>query len=128
MSTKVFVISDTTPEEPGTAIGSVVAGLIDYDSFVVDAELTGAEGGDLDVYLQREVDEDLWADWIHFPQVSGGSTAVTYTVQISPTANTSIVAVGTGTDSDPGNPALADEGTTDGAPVTIRIKGWKRND
>ena len=139
---KVFPITGTTPSSATTAIvGSNVGGLTAFDWFTIDADLVGATGGTLDVYLQRKVDTNVWADWVHFPQLAAGASAVRYTIPSG--ADKTIVPVGVGTDALPGTPALATNtfvgghpgealrcvavagaSTSAGAAITIRITGW----
>lgn len=140
---KRFTISDTSPASASTALGSKVEGLDALESVTVDADLVGATGGTLDVYLQRKVADNVWRDWIHFTQLTAGGSAVKYTVM--PSAPTSITTVGTGTDS-AATPALAAAGnagghpgtsvravyvagssTSAGAAIVIRLSGRTRN-
>lgn len=135
-------LTGTSPASASTAIGGTVAGLDKYDSFTIDADLIGATGGLLDVYLQREVATNVWRDWLHFPQLTAGASAVRYCVQPGP--NNTIVAVGVGTEST-ATPALAANtcvgghpgtklrvvlvagaSTSAGAAYSIVIRGWLR--
>ena len=144
MASTPFVISGTTPASASTVIGAVVNGLDRFDSFLIDADLVGATGGVLDVYLQRKVADNVWRDWLHFPQLGAGAAAVRYSVTTSPGIANTILAVGTGTDS-AATPALAANtfvgghpgyavravyvagaSTSAGAVVSILIRGWKR--
>lgn len=70
------------------------------EGIVWDATITGGTGGTTDVYLQRKLDTNLWADFIHFPQVAAGVTKK-YTVSTIGNGAT-IVEVGGGTDAAPG--------------------------
>ncbi len=142
MQRTIFTISDTSPASAITVIGDVIAGLLDYDWFTIDGNLTGGTNGTLDVYLQREVDTNLWADWLHFPQLSAGQAATQYSCQSGST--TTIHAVEQGTDASAGTPALAvntfigghpgnklravyvaGASTSAGAAQVIKIIGWK---
>lgn len=105
MRTKEAVQSITaaTPATAQTAIhatlfkGSV---LTRADKLVIDASLTAGAGGTLDVYLQRRLGTNLWADWIHFAQVTAAATArATVTVNGDGSA---VTVVGQGTDASPG--------------------------
>ena len=87
------------------AIGATAAGLLRFDSFTIDANIQGAVGGTLDVYLQREIADDLWADWLHFPQLTGGAAAIQYSVKSG--SDKTIHVVEQGTTSSAGTPALA---------------------
>ncbi len=117
MSTQKFTITDTSPAAASTVVGSIARNLNGFDSYIVSAALVGATGGTLDVYLQREIGEDgsaVWEDWIHFPQLASGASAVKYVV--TPTLSNTIVAVGRGT-----SPALA-ANTCAGGPPTNRVR------
>lgn len=142
MSFETFTIEGTTPASASTAIGTTIAGLERFDFFMIDADLVGATGGALDVYLQREIAPNVWRDWLHFPQLASGAAAVSYTVPTNGEAD--IYTVGTGTDST-ASPALAADSfvgghpgnrlravyvagasTSAGADITIRINCWIR--
>jgi hypothetical protein len=75
---RVFQITDTTPAVASTAPGSSVSGMADYPIIRVDADLVGATGGTLDVYLQRLVAPGYWTDWAHFAQLAAGAGAIRY--------------------------------------------------
>lgn len=103
MTWKQFpIVTDTTPAAASTAVGSVVGGLDEYPIIRVDASLVGATGGVLDVYLQRFVAPNVWADWVHFTQLAAGASAVKYTVIGAHGVSTSIATIGIGTDASPG--------------------------
>lgn len=144
MSSNLFTITGTTPASASTAVGAVVSGLDRFDAFSIDADLIGATGGVLDVYLQRKITDNVWRDWLHFTQLTAGNAAVRYSVSTSPGIANTIVAVGTGTDSaatpalaantfiggHPGNFVravyVAGASTSAGAAVSILIRGWNR--
>lgn len=110
MSSQVFLLEGTSPATASTVIAATVHGLDAFDEFMIDASLLGATGGTLDVYLQRKVAEDVWVDWLHFTQLSAGGSAVSYSVSThgkGGNATGQIVAVGIGTNSSAGTPALA---------------------
>lgn len=139
-------ITGTSPAAASTAVlsGAATASQLDkYDAFTVVADLVGATGGTLDVYVQRRLlladGTSVWVDWIHFPQLAAGAAAVRYTV--APVANNTIVATGLN-----GTPALASNtctgghpglecrvictagaSTSAGAAVTVYITGWQAN-
>lgn len=139
---RYFTISDTSPASASTAIGDVMPGLADYDWFTVDASLVGATGGTLDVYLQRMVGDPAtsttWVDWLHFPQLAAGASAVRYTID-SRTIEEGPIAVGSGTTpviaagaltcAHPGNQVralyVAGTSTSAGAAVSIVIQAWR---
>lgn len=141
---KVFKIVDTSPGTASTtALGGVIEGLIDYDWFTIDAIIIGGTGGTLDVVLHRQVESNVWAEWLHFPQVAAGVTK-TYSVQTGSDNIIREVGVGAtdaaaGTQVLPvnsfigGHPGLAvravyitGSGVSVGATETIRLTAWKR--
>jgi hypothetical protein len=135
------LISDTTPAAASTAIGDVIVGLGNYDSLQIVADLVGATGGTLDVYLQTSPDGGTtWYDYAHFPQLLAAAAAIRYMVNVSSRTTSSIVVVGKGT-----TPALAlntvvggtwgdrlralyvaGAATSAGAAITISIVGYTR--
>jgi hypothetical protein len=146
----LYTISDTSPAVASTALSAAtLGGLEEYDWFTIDAALVGATGGTLDVYLQRqiaaaaEVSGGVWADWLHFPQLSAGGAAVKYSAITG--ASTTITVVGNATDASGATPALAANtfigghpgnmlravyvagtSTSAGAAVKIYVTAWKR--
>jgi hypothetical protein len=99
-----YIFVETSPAAAGTAassnlvLGGIdngipngVLGLIgDYDGAEIVAELTGATGGTLDVYVQSSPDEGAnWYDIIHFPQIAGGAATAYYQSPLSTSTNTS---------------------------------------
>lgn len=121
MKRRVIIISGTSPSSASTAVLSgLAAGLEGFDEVRIDADLVGATGGTLDVYVQRQVALDaeisggVWVDWIHFPQLGAGAAAVRYSV--SPGAGVAISPVGVGTDASAGTPALAANTSVGGHP------------
>jgi len=146
--TETFTITDSTPAEAGTAIGSVVHGLARFHSITIYADLEGATDGTLDVYLQNEIAPGVWRDWVHFGQIAADAQAVSVVASagfpLEGGIPTSMSEVGTG-DAGSATPALAaesivgghpgnsvravyvaGEGTTAGADVTIRFLCWAR--
>jgi len=132
-------LSGTSPATASTAAGAVIAnGLDQFDWFTVDAVLTGATGGALDVYLQRDVN-GTWVDWLHFTQLAAGAAAVRTTID-SQSIENGPIAVGSGTSPiltagkfscmHPGEKVrvlyVAGASTSAGATQTIIITGWKR--
>ncbi len=103
MTVAAHLISDTSPATAVTAAGDTCAGLSKYDALQITAELVGATGGVLDVYLQTSHDGGTtWWDFIHFPQLSAGAAAVKYMVNIPGAGATGITVIGKNT-----TPALA---------------------
>jgi len=98
-----FVFIETSPSASGTAASSQpvsggvsqgipngVCGLLDdYEALNVVAELQGATGGTLDVYVQYSTDEgQTWYDVIHYPQLAAAAAAIIYSAPISNTTTT----------------------------------------
>jgi hypothetical protein len=97
------VITATSPAtETVAASTATISSLSDFSWLVFVAELQGATGGTLDVYIQGKL-ADTWYDWGHFTQLAAAASAAKYAVQ--PQANNGAVAIGSGT-----SPAIA-EGT-----------------
>jgi len=96
-----LIATATSPAAAGTVIGPVLTGLAlsGGESYVIDAILTGATGGLLNVYLQRKVTANLWQDWISFTQVAAAAAAVTLTAVVTGQGNATMLALGGGTDS-----------------------------
>lgn len=145
-----FQFNETSPAAPGTAassqsvqnanasFGAGVAGpLDDSDALDIVAELQGATGGTLDVYLQTSPDGgNNWFDLAHFPQLASAAAAIRYQAPVSLYTNSTVpVVVGKNL-----TPALAvntvingaysnrmrivmvaGTGTTAGAPVKITV-------
>lgn len=142
---KTFTISDTSPAAASTAIGTIVHGLSDFEFFRIDAALVGATGGTLDVYLQRKIADNVWADWLHYTQLASGGAAVKWTALAgNPTLSTALTSTfGIGTDASPGvalaantflggHPGqairpvyVAGGGTSAGAAVLIYVTCWR---
>lgn len=80
--TETFLITGTSPAAASTAAGQSVTGLAKFSGLRVEAQLVGATGGTLDVYLQRKIGPNLWADWVHFPQLAAGASAILYSFAI----------------------------------------------
>lgn len=150
-----YIFTETSPASPSTAASSVaVAGVpagtpagiitsgpVDWttaDSMSVTAELVGATGGVLDIYIQTSFDGGTkWWDYVHFAQLAAGASAIRYAFTASPVAvqNANPVVVGINL-----TPALAANtilggawgdrfrlvmvaggGTTVGAAVSVRL-------
>jgi hypothetical protein len=146
MAIKTFTISETSPAAASTAAGTPISGLSDFEFFRIDAALVGATGGTLDVYLQRKIDTNVWADWLHFTQIASGGAAIKWTALAgNPTLSTSLTSTfGIGTDAAPGvalaantflggHPGqairpvyVAGASTSVGAAVLIYVTCWRR--
>lgn len=142
MAWKEFLLQDTSPAAAGNNDSTAVSQdkLDIYDWFTVDALLTQATGGTLDVYLQRYVPKLAeWRDWVHFTQLAAGSTSFRYTFD-SRMAATSITTVGAGTapaisagtvvNAHPGMKVrlyfVAGASTSAGAVQKVVIAAWKK--
>ena len=137
------VIADTSPSAASTVVGSVARGLGEYDSLQIVAELTGATGGTLDVYLQFSTDNGTtWFDYVHFPQKAAASGLTRHLVPVArewqPSAAITTIgkdaspalAVNTSVGGDWGNMIravyVAGASTSAGAAQTITIMGTRR--
>ena len=80
--TETFDLSSTSPAAASTAAGLGCSGLAKFSAVRVDAVLTGAAGGVLDVYIQRKIAPNVWVDWAHFPQLSAGGAAAAYSFTV----------------------------------------------
>jgi hypothetical protein len=105
-----YVFSETSPAAAGAAASSQVVtggvdtgipngvcGLIgDYEGAEVIAELQGATGGTLQVWVQLSPDEGAnWYDVVAFPQITAGAAIAYYQAPLSTATNTTApVAVG----------------------------------
>jgi hypothetical protein len=120
-----FIFVETSPAAPGTVVSTqpvqnvtspyangVASPINDADALDVAADLVGATGGTLDVYLQVSPDGGLnWYDCIHFPQVAAGGAAIKYRAPVSLFTNiTTPVVVGKNL-----SPALAVNTVVNGA-------------
>jgi hypothetical protein len=109
VSRAYFAFSETSPASASTAASSqpvqnagsflpagVAGPMQSYDAVDVIAELKGATGGTLDVYLQISPNDGIdWFDLIHWPQLGAGASAVIYQAPISnATATTTTTVVG----------------------------------
>ena len=137
----VFEFSGNSPDASSTAaVGSICRGLLRYRFFTIHANLVGATGGTLNVRLQRKITDDVWSDWVSFPQLADAASAISYALDIPTTSE--ISAVGGGTDASPtvalaadstigGHPGpevrmvcTAGAGTSAGAAVSVYLVGW----
>lgn len=103
-TSKSFSLSSTSPSSATTAVGATVGDMGLCDSLYIYAELTGATGGTLDVYLQVSPDQGTtWVDYAHFAQIAGGAAVIKRVWCVSRGAQqTTVTTVGSGT-----SPALA---------------------
>lgn len=89
---KVLKLVGTSPDSASTAVLAASAGypakLVGLEKFShleVIADLVGAAGGTLDVYLQTSHDGLRWNDYAHFAQLADGAAAVTKAFAVSRT-------------------------------------------
>lgn len=138
-SQNTFVITGTSPAAAGTAVVGPAKqlGLRQFDELKIVAELLGATGGTLDVYLQWTPDAGTtWYDYVHFSQLASGAAAVVYSCNtmfgpIAPTAVgknlTPALAANVCVGGDWGDGfrclAVAGSSTSAGAAVSITING-----
>lgn len=117
MGISTWTFSETTPSAAGTAVsvnaitgedGMGTAGILsspaltNADVIRVKANLIGATGGTLDVYVQTSCNEGAtWDDQVHFAQLGAGAGAVIQVCSIAKGALTPTT-IGSGT-----SPALA---------------------
>jgi hypothetical protein len=107
------VASSSPVQSAGSNFLQGVAGpMSDYDAVDVIADLQGATGGSLDVYLQISPDDGQnWYDIIHFPTISAGAAVKSYQAPISnSTVTNTPILVGKNL-----NPALAGGTVVNGA-------------
>lgn len=105
----IGTISQTSPATASTDVStSTVSGLEKFDEIQIEAILTQATGGTLDVYVQRKVASGLWSDIVHFTQLSAGSTVFKYSVRLGLGDPADIFTVGGGNDGTPGVALAAD--------------------
>lgn len=138
-------ITGTTPAAPagGTVIGTPVVFQTEApESLDVNADLIGATGGPLNLYLQTSTDLGAtWYDYAAFPQLAAGALASTVRFGVTRTQNSagSFVTVGKGLPATVaaalaagtivGGPfgdrmrlyAIAGAATTAGAIITVRL-------
>lgn len=81
---KLVTLQGDSPAAASTLLGTAALGtasdlgvdLAGFRSCRVEATLTGATGGTLDVYLQTSYDGGTtWTDYAHFAQVAGSAAA-----------------------------------------------------
>jgi hypothetical protein len=145
MTIRQVTLTETSPSSASTAVGTAINGLQDYEFFRIDAALVGATGGVLDVYLQRKIKDNVWADWLHYTQLTAGGAAVKWTCLAgNPTLSTALTSTfGIGTDASPGvalaantflggHPGysirpvyVAGASTSAGASLTFHVTMWK---
>lgn len=103
-TTQLFSLNFTSPAAASTVAQTPVRGFGPFRDLWIYAELTGATGGTLDIYLQTTYDGGTtWVDYAHFPQLAAGAGVILRTWAVSARAQqTTLTTVGKGT-----SPALA---------------------
>jgi hypothetical protein len=119
-------VSMTTPSSATTSVSTTnFTSVAKFESVDIIADLVGATGGTLDVYLQKKIDQAgtvKWVDWVHFAQLASGAAAIRHNISTNGnTVSATPVAVGVGTTASPGV-ALAAGTFAGGLPTdTVRI-------
>ena len=100
-------LSMTTPSSATTSVSTTnFLKMGKFRNVSIYADLQGATGGTLDVYLQCKIDQAgtvKWVDWIHFAQLAAGAAAIRYckSTKDGP-ATATPVTIGIGTTASPG--------------------------
>lgn len=97
MGTSAFSLGGTSPASATTAASTNTAtGLDRFTSLHIYAEITGATGGSLNVYLQTSPDlGTTWVDYAAFPLASAGAAVAAYAFTVSRgSQQSSMIAVG----------------------------------
>lgn len=95
---QVAIFSGTTPAAAGTHVETAVTGLGPFKTASIVAQLIGATGGTLDLYLQGSSDGGTtWYDIAHFAQLASGAGALNKVFSISKGAITALTTTGIGT-------------------------------
>lgn len=110
---KQATLTWTTPSSAGTTVAGVFnyGWLVKGDILTVDAKLTGATGGTLDITLQRQtvldgVPQDEWLEWARFTQIAAGAAATSVTFGCDGSGTLTIQTVGRSTTASPGTPVM----------------------
>lgn len=78
-----------------TLVGDALFGLEQFDALTITAKIVGPTGGTVDVYLERQLEANVWAEYCHFPQVAAGATKYYSTAAMLVQSITEIGAFGT---------------------------------
>ena len=150
---QIYSFQETSPNAAGTVASSqpvkgslggpgVASDLSQWSALNIEANLVGATGGTLDVFIQYNPSGDrvTWFDYGHFAQLAAGAASARFVASVAIGAqNTTLATIGTNL-----NPLLAagtipggawgdafrlvfvaGAGTTAGAPVAINIVGQR---
>jgi hypothetical protein len=93
ISSDIVLYSGNSPAGAATQATTPVVGFKDCRAITIIANLLGAAGGALDVYIQDSPDGVDFYDYAHFTQLASGAAAVTYAYSPSP-INDAIKAIG----------------------------------
>ena len=96
LSSEIVLFSGNSPAGAATSAASAVAGFKDVDKITIIANLLGAAGGALDVYIQDSPDGVTWYDYVHYTQLASGASAISYAYSPNP-FNDTIKTIGRGT-------------------------------
>lgn len=111
------VLSFTSPSAASTVVSATVGSgaFTKADILNIDAVLTGAVGGTLDIVLQRQTmvwngsiwtASDDWVEWARLPQVIAAQAKTRYTFGADGSGTLTIQLVGGGTTAAPGAPVM----------------------
>lgn len=153
-----FVFTETSPAVASTVASSNPVGggpqdstpgvaypLADYDSIEIEAELVGATGGTLSVWVQsNDLLTGTWYDAVFFGQLASGAAAVIYRTALSryATAASAPVVIGKNLSPQLGIPTtattlqngfgdrlrlvmVAGAGTSVGANISVKLTGFR---
>lgn len=122
MPAETRLISDTSPiTSVGAAASATNLEFMDrFDAGTIVAELVGATGGTLDIYLQQyDASDGTWYDYLHFAQLASGAAAIIKSIPITRTSQrTATVTIGKNN-----APALALD-TCIGGDFGDRLRAW----
>lgn len=120
-----WTFTGTSPAAAGTALvtsPTTLVDLADFDSFTIDATVTGATGGNLDIVLQRQVAAGVWVEWVRLTTITAGAAVAYQTISPDPAGKNTATAVGVYNDAGTGTMTLASGTSTGGHPGhTIRM-------
>lgn len=83
----------TSPAAAGYAVSTAQTGFQKFQNLRIDATLTGATGGTLDVVVETSPDGTNWYEMVHFAQKAAASAATQHVCGLN-RANGTITAIG----------------------------------
>lgn len=136
--TKTFDLSFTSQGAANTTAQTPITGLEAFRSLEIYANIQGATGGTLDIYIQVSPDGGTnWVDYIHYSQLAAASAAIQRLVTVTKGTNSGATPVTVGMNLTPALAAntvvggdfgdrlrivaVAGAGTTLGAAQTIKV-------